>query len=81
MICLGNETAKQVAVKTMTKLQQQLDMDCSKFQMWEVQDRLVRMIGDDEKILPIQRSMSAIVFTDKLVVPSNDPFVPSLYKK
>lgn len=66
MFCQGNETAKVIIQRTVAKLQQQLDLDTSAFQLWEVRDGFCRRISDDEKLLAIHKAQSAIVFTDKL---------------
>jgi len=66
MFCQGNETAKGIMQKTVTKLQQQLNIDTANYQLWEVRDGFCRRIGDNEKLLAIHKSQSAIVFTDKL---------------
>jgi hypothetical protein len=66
LICVGSETAKDIAGKTAQKLQQQLNIDCSNFKLWELRDTFVRPMADSEKCLAIQKSQSALIFTNQL---------------
>lgn len=66
LICVGSETAKDISAKTAQKLQQQLNIDCSTFKLWELRDTFVRPMADTEKVLAVQKSQSALIFTNQL---------------
>lgn len=64
LLCDGNETAKQITKKILTKLQH--TVDATDYKIYEIRDHLIRKISSDEKILLIYKSGSGILFTNQI---------------
>lgn len=68
LFVLGSETAKDITKKTLSKLQQTMDIDMSRYKMYELRNMSLRRIGAEEKLLAIWKSGSAILFTDQVKI-------------
>jgi len=66
LFCSSVENAKSIAKKTGTKIQRVHNYDISNYELFEIVDGRFRKIGSDEKVLPIYKTGSMILFTDML---------------
>jgi len=64
--CTTTEKVKDFEKKVGTKINQQLNIDTSKYKLFEILDGHYRLLGPEERVLPIVKTGSVLLFTDKL---------------
>lgn len=66
LFCQSSEPGKEILKKAVAKMQQTTTLDEAVCHLYEIRDAMWRLIGDDELVLPVFKSGSALLITDKL---------------
>jgi len=66
LFCQSTEPCKEIHKKAIAKIQQTADIDPSNYHLYEIRDAMWRLIGENERVLPIIKSGSALLITDRL---------------
>lgn len=66
LFCQSSEPGKEIQKKAVAKMQQTATLDEASCHLYEIRDAMWRLVGDEEKVLPILKSGSALLITDKL---------------
>jgi hypothetical protein len=80
LFCQSSEPGKDIRKKAIAKIQQTAEIVETAHHLYEIRDAMWRLVGDNEKVLPILKSGSALLITDKLKGDRSEkpaPAVPS----
>ena len=74
----SSENSKEILKKAISKVQQTSEIDASAYHLYEIRDSIWRKIAETEKIIPIIKSGSALLMTDRLKGDHSEKPVPSV---
>lgn len=78
LFCQSSEPGKEILKKAVAKMQQTTTLDEAACHLYEIRDAMWRLVGDDERVLPVIKSGSALLITDKLKGEQSDvPAAPA----
>lgn len=66
LFCQSSEPGKEILKKAVAKMQQTTTLDEASCHLYEIRDAMWRLVGDDERVLPVIKSGSALLITDML---------------